>query len=86
MLDRLIHPAVLGEDVGQPYSGVGVAGGGQGAPGRFGRGGLGGCVAGHARPETTMRYDRRRKTYSDHGAYVLAQRFGDRNDGAGWAR
>jgi integrase len=34
--------------------------------------------ADHARPETTMRYDRRRKTYSDHGAYVLAQRFGDR--------
>jgi integrase len=33
--------------------------------------------AGHARPETTIGYDRRRKTYSDHGAYVLAQRFGD---------
>jgi integrase/recombinase XerD len=32
--------------------------------------------AGHARPETTMGYDRRRKTYSGHGAYVLATRFG----------
>lgn len=38
--------------------------------------------AGHARPETTMRYDRRRKTYSDHGAYVLAQRFGERSPAA----
>jgi integrase/recombinase XerD len=37
--------------------------------------------AGHARPETTIGYDRRRKTYSDHGAYVLAQRFGDRPTG-----
>jgi integrase len=37
--------------------------------------------AGHARPETTIGYDRRRKTYSDHGAYVLARRFGDRPSG-----
>lgn len=34
--------------------------------------------AGHARPETTMAYDKRRKTYSGHGAYVLAGRFGAR--------
>lgn len=34
--------------------------------------------AGHARPETTIGYDRRRRTYADHGAYVLARRFGDR--------
>jgi integrase len=34
--------------------------------------------AGHARPETTMAYDKRRKTYSGHGAYVLAGRFGSR--------
>jgi len=34
--------------------------------------------AGHARPETTMRYDRARRGLSDHGAYVLAGRFGTR--------
>jgi integrase len=34
--------------------------------------------AGHARPETTMRYDRARQGLSDHGAYVLAGRFGTR--------
>jgi integrase len=34
--------------------------------------------AGHARPETTMRYDRARSGLSDHGAYVLASRFGTR--------
>jgi integrase/recombinase XerD len=34
--------------------------------------------AGHARPETTMRYDRARRGLSDHGAYVLAGRFGSR--------
>jgi integrase len=34
--------------------------------------------AGHARPETTIGYDKRRKTYSGHGAYVLAGRFGTR--------
>jgi integrase len=34
--------------------------------------------AGHARPETTMRYDRARRGLSDHGAYVLATRFGTR--------
>jgi len=32
--------------------------------------------AGHARPETTMRYDRARRGLADHGAYVLAARFG----------
>jgi integrase/recombinase XerD len=31
--------------------------------------------AGHARPETTMRYDRARRRLADHGAYVLAARF-----------
>jgi integrase len=35
--------------------------------------------AGHARPETTMRYDRARRGLSDHGAYVLAGRFGNRD-------
>jgi integrase len=34
--------------------------------------------AGHARPETTMRYDRARRGLSDHGSYVLAGRFGIR--------
>src|SRR5436305_1131999 len=34
--------------------------------------------AGHARPETTMRYDRARRGLSDHGAYNLAGRFGTR--------
>lgn len=34
--------------------------------------------AGHTRPETTMRYDRARRGLSDHGAYVLASRFGTR--------
>ena len=37
--------------------------------------------AGHARPETTIGYDRGRTTYSDHGAYVLARRFGERLSG-----
>jgi integrase/recombinase XerD len=32
--------------------------------------------AGHARPETTIGYDKRRMTYASHGAYVLAGRFG----------
>lgn len=32
--------------------------------------------AGHARPETTINYDKRRTTYANHGAYVLAGRFG----------
>jgi integrase len=32
--------------------------------------------AGHARPETTMRYDRARRGLSEHGSYVLAGRFG----------
>jgi integrase len=31
--------------------------------------------AGHARPETTIGYDKRRTSYSSHGAYVLAGRF-----------
>ena len=30
--------------------------------------------AGHARPETTMRYDRARRGLSDHGSYALAGR------------
>jgi integrase/recombinase XerD len=34
--------------------------------------------AGHARPETTMRYDRARRTLSEHGSYDLAGRFGTR--------
>jgi integrase len=34
--------------------------------------------AGHTRPETTMRYDRTRRGLSDHGAYILASRFGTR--------
>jgi integrase len=34
--------------------------------------------AGHADPRTTGRYDRARHGLSDHGAYVLAARFGDR--------
>jgi integrase/recombinase XerD len=34
--------------------------------------------AGHARPETTMRYDRARRGLSDHGSYALAGRFGTR--------
>ncbi|GAA5180851.1 site-specific tyrosine recombinase XerD [Rugosimonospora acidiphila] len=34
--------------------------------------------AGHADPRTTGRYDRARRGLSDHGAYVLAARFGER--------
>jgi site-specific recombinase XerC len=37
--------------------------------------------AGHADPRTTGRYDRARHGLSDHGAYVLAARFGDRRPG-----
>jgi integrase len=36
------------------------------------------AFAGHARPETTMRYDRARRGLSDHGSYTLAGRFGTR--------
>ncbi len=38
--------------------------------------------AGHARPDTTMRYDRARRGLSDHGAYHLAARFGTAADGS----
>jgi integrase/recombinase XerD len=37
--------------------------------------------AGHADPRTTRRYDRRRDQLDNHGAYLLAGRFGDTEPG-----
>ncbi|MFC4068432.1 tyrosine-type recombinase/integrase [Actinoplanes subglobosus] len=37
--------------------------------------------AGHADPRTTRRYDRRRDQLDNHGAYLLAGRFGDTGSG-----